>query len=209
MHRSQSRHPFALKRARVSQRILTKELEDEEEDSSDILCIRNSVWFYADVNNRNVLKLLQKLNEANEYVAKTMSPVDEHRRVYLYINSPGGEVFSGFSAMDHIWWNPVPVVTVVDGFVASAGTFLLLGGTERKAMRNSRILIHQLSAAFWGKYNDLLDEVKNSGELMKSVKDLYTEQTNMSRARVEEILQKELHMNATQALHYGFVDEVW
>lgn len=205
MHRSA---PLALKRARVSQSILTKELEDDE-DSSEILCIRDSVWFYADVNNRNVLKLLQKLNEANEFVAKTMSPADEHRRVYLYINSPGGEVFSGFSAMDHIWWNPIPVVTVVDGFVASAGTFLLLGGTERKALRNSRILIHQLSAAFWGKYNDLLDEVKNSQELMKSVKDLYTEHTHMSRARVEELLQKELHMNASQALKYGFVDEVW
>ena len=205
MHRSA---PLAVKRARVSQQdVFTKDLEDED-DFSDILCIRDSVYFYADINNRNVLKLLQKLNEANEFVAKAMSPADD-RRVYLYINSPGGDVFAGFSAMDHLWWNPIPVVTVVDGFVASAGTFLLLGGTERKAMCNSRILIHQLSATFWGKFNDLLDEVKNSQELMKSVKDLYTEQTNMSRARVEELLQKELHMNASQALKYGFVDEVW
>ena len=46
------------------------------------------------------------------------------------------------------------------GFVASAATFLLLAGAERLAMPNAHILIHQIRTGFWGKFNDLLDEVR-------------------------------------------------
>ena len=185
-----------------------KDSEDESDTTTDsVICIKDSVYFYSEVNNANVLKLLEKLNEASDYSEKYHD--SDNRGVYLYINSPGGSIFSGFSAMDHIYWNRVPVTTVVDGFVASSATFLLLGGSKRKALQNSRILIHQLFAQFWGKYNDLLDEVKNTEELMKSVKEIYTSQTYMKEKTVEALLQKELHMNATQALNYGFVDEVW
>jgi len=202
---------YKKKRMRVTQEIPAKDTAEDESDDvcENIICIRDSVYFYAEVNTKTVLKLLQKLHEANEFVQRSSMSADENRRVYLYINSPGGEVFSGFSAMDHIWWNPIPVVTIVDGFVASAGTFLLLGGTERKALHSSRMLIHQLTTAFWGKFNDLLDEVKNNRALMRSVKALYTEQTDMTKDKVEELLQKELHMNADKALEYGFVDEIW
>jgi ATP-dependent Clp protease protease subunit len=180
--------------------------EPDDDDDEDIVCLGNSVYFYAEVSNRSVLKLLRKLHEASEHA---MRHLDASRRVYLYINSPGGEVFAGFSAMDHIYWNSVPVVAVVDGFVASAATFLLLGATERKALRNSRILIHQLSASLWGKFTDLLDEVKNTQELMTSVKDLYSSQTHMTERRVDALLRQELHMNAQEALQCGFVDEIW
>lgn len=183
------------------------EPDSSAEDEANIICIKNQVYFYCDVNNKNVLKMIEKLHEATEYEQKYGDPFNA--KVYLYINSQGGCIFSGFSAMDHIKWNPVKVITVVDGFVASSATFLLLGGSERKAMQNSRILIHQLFANFWGKYNDLLDEVKNTQELMKSVKELYQTQTYMSAKKIEHLLQKELHMNANNALKHGFVDEIW
>lgn len=188
--------------------------EDDDKDGGDdegsIVCLRNSVYFYADVTKRTVLRLVQKLHEANDYATKCLGTTPQQEaRVYLYINSPGGEVFAGLSAMDHIRWNPVPVVTVVDGFVASSATFLLLGAAERKAMRNARILIHQLTATFWGKFVDLLDEVKNTQELMRSIQAIYTQSTRMDSATVEELLRKELHMDATRACEHGFVDEVW
>lgn len=183
------------------------EKDDLETDNDDIVCIKNSVYFYCDVTNKSVLKLIQKLHEATEHELKYSDAYS--RKVYLYINSDGGNIFAGFSAMDHIRWNEVPVICVVDGFVASAATFLLLAGSERKAMQNSRILIHQLFASFWGKYNDLLDEVKNTQEIMKSVKKIYTANTYMSSHKVESLIQKELHMNAEEALKHGFVDEIW
>ena len=164
--------------------------DNDADDDGSIVCLRNSVYFYADVTKRTVLRLVQKLHEANEYATKGLGTTPQQEvRVYLYINSPGGEVFAGLSAMDHIRWNPVPVVTVVDGFVASSATFLLLGAAERKAMRNARILIHQLTATFWGKFVDLLDEVKNTQELMRSIQAIYTQGTRMDTATVEELLR--------------------
>lgn len=185
----------------------------EEQDATisedeDITQIDNSVFFYADVKPKTVLKLLKAIHAASAYALSNTYDVQE-ARVYLYINSNGGEVFSGLSAMDHIRLNRVPIVTIADGYVASAATLILLGGTERKILKNAKILIHQLSTQFWGKFNDLLDEVANSEELMNNFKSIYSTQTYMKKQTIDTLLHKELHMNAKQALAHGFVDEVW
>lgn len=198
----------SYKRARVAKEEETDPETDGEEHC--ITSVENAVYFYATVDKRNVLKLYEKLHEATVYEKKRKKHGDpSEQRIYLYIHSPGGCLFSGFSAMNHIWWNEVPVVTVVDGFVASAATFLLLGGVERKIFSHSRMLIHQLSTAFWGKYVDLLDEVRNSQDLMKSVKHIYTTYTKMRSECVDDLLSKELYMSTDDAITYGFVDEVW
>lgn len=197
----------SFKRARVNK---TETDSDDDNDDECIKSINNSVYFYAPVDKKTVLILYEKLKNATAYEKKKKKHGDPSKqRIYLYIHSPGGCLFSGFSAMNHIWWNEVPVVTVVDGFVASAATFLLLGGAERKAYSHSRILIHQLSTSFWGKYVDLLDEVKNSQDLMNSVKYIYTRYTNMNTERVDDLLSKELYMSANDTLERGFVDEIW
>lgn len=194
-------------------RVITNEEEDVSAEAStttddDVTQINDHVYFYADVKPKTVLLLLKAIHAATSHaLANTHYATDA--KVYLYINSNGGEVFSGLSAMDHIRLNRIPIVTIADGFVASAATLILLGGTERKILKNAKILIHQLSTQFWGKFNDLLDEVANSEELMNNFKSVYSSQTYMKEAKIEALLHKELHMNAAQALEYGFVDEVW
>jgi ATP-dependent protease ClpP protease subunit len=175
---------------------------------SSVLTVRNCIHYSAPVEKRYVLELLKALDEASEAALQYCTyPTDAV--VYLYIHSDGGDAFAGLSAMDHIRNNRVPVVTVADGFVASAATFLLLGGTERKSMRNAKILIHQLSTAFWGKYADLLDEVENSRELMESFRNVYGQHTKLRGKELDSLLKKELHMNAERSLSCGMVDEIW
>ena len=169
--------------------------------------MRDCVYFCAPVDTKYTLKLIKALDEASEFALKTCGWADA--RVYLYIFSAGGCAFAGLSAMDHIRNNRVPVVTIADGYVASAATFLLLGGSERKSMSNAKILIHQLSTAFWGKYADLLDEVQNSEELMQSFRKVYADNTKLRGHKLDSLLNKELHMNATRSLEWGIVDEIW
>lgn len=172
-----------------------------------IMVIRESVFFYAPVETLYTLKLLKALGAASEFALRTCTwPSDA--RVYLYINSGGGCAFAGLSAMDHIRTNHVPVITIADGFVASAATFMLLGGYERKSMTNAKILIQQLSTAFWGKYVDL-DEARNSEDLIESLGKVYAEYTNLRGKKLTSLLRKELHMNAIHSLECGFVDEIW
>lgn len=182
--------------------------EEEDEEEASILNIQDCVYFYCEVNTKNTLKLIECLSKATQYALANCTTL-ENLNVYLYIHSPGGDVNAGLSAMDHIRCNKIPVITIADGFVASAGTFLLLGGNERKCLQNSRILIHQLSTSFWGKYTDLLDEVENSKELMTNFKNIYISQTNMKEQEIQRLLQKELHLTSYQAKKYGIVDEIW
>ena len=63
----------------------------------------------------------------------------------------------------------IAVHTYIDGLIASAATFLFLAGKKRFMTENSNILIHQISTGFWGKFEDLKDEYKNTTELMKRV----------------------------------------
>lgn len=180
----------------------------QDAETNSVITVRDSVYFAAPVERQYVLALLKALDEASDAALQTsLYPSDA--RVYLYIHSDGGDAFAGLSAMDHIRNNRVPVVTIADGFVASAATFLLLGGCERKSMQNAKILIHQLSTTFWGKYADLLDEVENSKELMQSFRAVYAKHTRLRGEQLENLLQKELHMNASRSLSCGIVDEIW
>ena len=181
---------------------------DAEDSGENVLQIKNSVYFYGAVDQKTFLKLIQALNDASaDALERADWPCEA--RVYLYIHSLGGDAFVGLSAMDHIRLNHVPVIAIADGYVASAATFMLLGASERKALQNAKILIHQLSTGFWGKYADLLDEVQNSKELMHTIKGVYKQYTTMSAQEVERLLSKELHMNAQDALKHGLIEEVW
>lgn len=184
--------------------------EDADETSPDesVLVIRDTVYFCAPVETKYTMKLLKALNEASEFALKNCTWSSE-ARVYLYINSGGGCAFVGLSIMDHIRLNRVPIITIADGYVASAATFLLLGGYERKSLANAKILIHQFSTAFWGKYADLLDEAQNGEELMDTFRNVYATQTKLRGNRLNSLLKKELHMSATRSRDCGIIDEIW
>ena len=97
----------------------------------------------------------------------------------LLINSGGGSITAGISSMDTILRSKVPIHTYVDGFAASAATFLSVVGHKRFMSRNSYMLIHQLSSNFWGKYSEFEDEKQNLDLMMKTIKDVYKKVTDV------------------------------
>lgn len=176
--------------------------------SSEVTSSGCCVYFYASVTPGNVLKLITCLREANE-CALTHTHMENAPRVYLYIHSDGGDAYAGLSGMDHIRMNPVPITTIVDGMVASAASFLLLGAAVRKCMPNSFVRIHQVSiSGFEGKFVDFVDEFQNTNSLMDTVREVYLSNTSLSSDRLEEILRKEIDMNATTCVSEGIVHSV-
>ncbi len=128
--------------------------------------------------------------------------------VKLYINSGGGGVTSGLSIMDTILRCKVPVNTYVDGFCASAATFLSVVGTKRYISKNSYMLIHQLSSQLWGKYSEIEDEKKNLDMMMTTIKNVYKDYTKVPTRKLDEILKHDLMWDAKTCLKYGMVDEI-
>lgn len=179
----------------------TTQDDDTLEDS--ITRHRTTIYFHARVTTSNVNKLLILLQEASEEASQFGAG-----HIWLYINSPGGDAFAGFSAMDHISQNWVPVVTVADGLVASAATFMLLGGARRFCMPHCHILIHQVQTEFSGKYKELLEDVTNTKSLMKTMKTIYKKNTLLKGKLLKKMLYTELYISSSDAIKHGIVENV-
>lgn len=193
-------HTGKRKRNRCS--IEEDEATDAKADEGGVRRLGRDVFFHCEVSRTNVLTLIERLREAEQEARQQRTD----SFVSLYINSEGGDAYAGLSAMNHIQSMSVPVVCVADGFVASAATFMLLGGRKRLAMPHATILIHQFSTAFWGKYADLIDELENSHQLMNSFREVYRERTKLKKKRIDALLKKELTMTASQCVKFGVVE---
>jgi ATP-dependent protease ClpP protease subunit len=200
-----------LKRFRVEE-----ENESAGVDEINSLVYRRGtdVFFWVDVSRQSIIRLVEVLHEATEEALvakkkKLRSGKKVEPCVHLYIQSYGGDAFAGISAMAHIRNNRVKVVTIADGMVASAATLMLLGGVERYITPFSHVLIHQLTAGFYGKHQDLRDEYLNASNVMRSLSAIYVNETGLSERRVKKMLRKELDLTSDQCIKYGIVHGVF
>ncbi len=178
---------------------------DIKTGESGVLVIRDSIYFRTEVCQRTMMLLQRALSEATDYAyVHSNDPC-----VYLYIHSAGGDAFSGLSGMDHIRCNNARVVTIADGYVASAATLLLLGGHERNGLENAKVLLHQISTEFGGKYGELLDEMENSKELMQTLQSTYEKHTTLKTKQISNMLSKDVHLSMKQCLKYGIIQNIW
>jgi len=169
----------------------------------------NKIYYYAGVNRDSASELNKKLGELESKSLTLSSNLDiEPPTLKVFINSGGGSVVSGISSMDTILRAKVPVHTYVDGFCASAATFLSVVGSKRFMSRNSYMLIHQLSTQFWGKYSEFEDEKKNLDLMMITIKNIYKKYTKVPLKELNTILKHDLLWDAEMCLEYGLIDEI-
>uniref|UniRef100_A0A6M3LNC3 Putative protease n=1 Tax=viral metagenome TaxID=1070528 RepID=A0A6M3LNC3_9ZZZZ len=173
--------------------------------------IDNRIYFYSEIEREDILRLNRELRQiSNQMVIRSINEgIDvESQKIWLHINSFGGGIFIGLSAMDEILKCQTPVFTVIDGCCASAATFLSVVGKKRFIHENAFILIHQLSSCFWGKYNEFQDEKQNLDKLMEVIKNIYTRYTKLTKDELDGLLKHDLWYNAEEAIKFGLADEV-
>ena len=169
----------------------------------------NKIYYYANVNRDSAVELNKKVGELESKSLTMSKTLDiDTPSIKVLINSGGGSITAGISSMDTILRCKVPVETYVDGFCASAATFLSVVGDNRFMSRNSYMLIHQLSTNFWGKYSEFEDEKQNLDLMMKTIKRVYKEYTKVPMGKLDEILKHDLLWDAEKCLKYGLVDEI-
>ena len=109
----------------------------------------NRIYFYSGVNRNACVELNKKIGELEAKsltLSNTLGILPPSIKVF--INSGGGTIVSGIASMDTMLRCKVPIETYVDGFSASAATFLTVVGEKRYMSRNSYMLVHQLSSTF-------------------------------------------------------------
>jgi ATP-dependent Clp protease protease subunit len=132
------------------------------------------------------------------------------RDIYLYLNSPGGNVSSGMAIYDTMQFLRSPVNTICMGMAASMGSFLLAAGRagKRSALPHARIMIHQPSGGTQGTAADIEIQAKEILYLRAQMNGLYAKHTGRPLEQIERDMERDFFMSAEEAVKYGIIDNV-
>jgi len=135
---------------------------------------------------------------------------DPEKDIFMYINSPGGSVASGFSIYDTMNYIKPNVSTVVMGQACSMGSFLLSGGSKGKryALPNSVVMIHQPSGGFRGQATDIEIHAREILKTKKRLNELYSNHTGRSVEEIEVAMERDNYMTAVEAKEFGLIDDI-
>lgn len=158
-------------------------------------------------------------NEIEEFIVKDITndllymKYNKIEPITIYINSPGGNVFSGLGLYDFIREmvdDGIDICTIAQGHAASMGAILLQAGKTRIARKNCWILVHELSQVNFGKLSDLKDAVKMADRLMKeSLLKILAERSTLSLSQItKKCDRKDWWISSSEALKLGFIDKI-
>lgn len=153
----------------------------------------------ADVANVLVAQLLLLDSQSSE------QPIN------LFINCPGGEVYSGMAIYDVMQYINAPVHTNCVGIAMSMGSVILMAGEKghRVALPNSRIMIHSGSAGFpRSSLPDLEVMAREFTDIRERMVQLYHEHTGQPASRISEDLERDYFMSPEEARKYGLIDTI-
>ncbi len=132
------------------------------------------------------------------------------RDIFIYINSPGGNVSSGLAIYDTMQYMRAPVNTICMGLAASMGSFLLAAGRKgkRMALPHSRIMIHQPSGGTQGTAADIEIQAREILFLRHQLNSIYSKHTGRAIEQIERDMVRDFFMSAEEAKDYGLIDNV-
>lgn len=135
---------------------------------------------------------------------------DAKKTIYMYIDSPGGDVDAGFAIFDMIRFVSCPVVLVGMGLIASAAALILLAVEKehRLALPNSRYLIHQPMSGMRGVATDIEIHAKEMAKTKESINRIISEQTGKPFEQVEKDTDRDYWLSAAEAIEYGLVSKI-
>ena len=149
---------------------------------------------------------------ANAVVAQLLflQSEDPKADVHIYINSPGGSISAGLAIYDTMQFVNCPVATYCVGQAASMGAVLLAAGTagKRKALPNSRIMIHQPLAGAEGTAEDIIIHAKEFMKVKERLNRILIKHTGHPLEKIEQDTDRDRFMSAEEALEYGLIDHV-
>lgn len=135
---------------------------------------------------------------------------DPDKDVHLYINSPGGSVYSGLAIYDVMQFIQCDVSTYCLGLAASMGAFLLAAGAPNKrfSLPHSRIMIHQPLGGARGQASDIEIQAREILYLKERLNEILATHTGQPIDRVKKDTDRDNYLSAKQAAEYGIIDKV-
>ena len=135
---------------------------------------------------------------------------DSKKDIYMYINSPGGVITSGFGIIDTMNYIKSDIATICVGQAASMAAMILSSGTKgkRSALENSRIMIHQPLGGVQGQATDIEIHTKEILFLKDRLNNILAKNTGQTVKKIENDTNRDNFMSAEESIKYGLIDEI-
>ena len=135
---------------------------------------------------------------------------DPEKDIQIYINSPGGQVYSGLAIYDTMQYIKPDIQTTCIGIAMSMGAVILAGGAKGKrvALPNAKILIHQVSGGFQGQATDIEIQARETINLKRRLEEILAEHTGKPTEQVAKDMESDYFLTSQEAQEYGIIDNV-
>jgi ATP-dependent Clp protease protease subunit len=164
--------------------------------------------------NDRIIFLGSEVNDdaANIIIAQLLylEGEDPDKEINFYINSPGGSITAGLAIYDTMQYIRAPVSTVCIGLAASMAAWILAAGSKgmRRALPNSRIMIHQPISGVRGQASDIEIHAREIIFLRKRMNEILAHHTGRAEAQIKDDTERDRYMTGEQAQEYGIIDSV-
>jgi ATP-dependent Clp protease protease subunit len=169
---------------------------------------------YSRLLNERVVFLGTPINDevANLVVAQLihLESEDPDKDISIYINSPGGSVYSGLAIYDTMQFIKPDVSTICVGMAMSMGALLLAGGAKGKryALPNAKVLIHQVLGSFEGQVTDIEIHAREMVDMRRRLDEILAKHAEQTVEKVHADTDRDYFMSAEEAKAYGIIDDV-
>lgn len=169
---------------------------------------------YSRLLNDRIVFLGEEVNSAtaNLVIAQLLhlESQDAEKDISLYINSPGGEVYSGLAILDTMNYIKPDVSTICVGMAASMAAVLLAAGAKGKrfSLPHSKIMIHQPSGGAQGQQTEIEIAAREIRETRNTLNQILADCTGKPFEQVERDTERDNYLRAEQALEYGLIDRI-
>ena len=169
---------------------------------------------YSRLLNERIIFLGTPIDDqiANLIVAQLLhlESEDPDKDISIYINCPGGSIYSGLAIYDTMQFIKPDIQTICVGIAMSMGSLLLTGGTKDKrfSLPNSRLLMHQPSAGFEGQASDIEIHAREVLKIRERIDEIYAKHTGQAFEQVHTDMERDRFFKADQAVEYGLIDRV-
>ncbi len=131
-----------------------------------------------------------------------------HKDIFLYINSNGGDVFQGLAIIDCMHYIKSKVITVVVGTAYSMAAIILSCGEERYSLPHSEIMIHQPMGNASGKATEIISSSERIRETRLLLAKMLTKNSKRTLKKILVDMDKDYFMKPEEALEYGIIDKI-
>jgi ATP-dependent Clp protease protease subunit len=169
---------------------------------------------YSRLLNERIIFLGTQVDDqiANLVIAQMLhlESEDPDKDISIYVNSPGGSVYSGLAIYDTMQFIKPDVSTICVGIAMSMGALLLAGGAEgkRMALPNSKILIHQVWGGYQGQASDIEIHARETIALKRKLEEIMSKHTGKGVEQVRTDMDRDYFMTSEEAVEYGLIDRV-